>query len=75
MLPMHWGLFTLASHGWTEPIERALAAGGGAGAKLVTPRPGQSIEPEAPPALARWWPALPWQTAAEASVVSTKVER
>ena len=23
MLPMHWGLFTLASHGWTEPIERA----------------------------------------------------
>ena len=26
MLPVHWGLFALASHGWTEPIERVLAA-------------------------------------------------
>jgi L-ascorbate metabolism protein UlaG (beta-lactamase superfamily) len=73
MVPMHWGLFTLAPHGWTEPIERALAASGGAGAKLVTPRPGESIEPEASPAAARWWPTLPWQTAAEHPVVSTKV--
>ena len=57
MLPMHWGLFTLAPHGWTEPIERALAAGGDAGATLVTPRPGESIEPESAPASARWWPS------------------
>ncbi len=26
MLPVHWGLFALASHGWTEPIERAVVA-------------------------------------------------
>ena len=26
MLPVHWGLFTLAYHGWTEPIERARVA-------------------------------------------------
>jgi len=26
MLPVHWGFFALASHGWTEPIERALVA-------------------------------------------------
>jgi L-ascorbate metabolism protein UlaG (beta-lactamase superfamily) len=73
MVPMHWGLFTLAPHAWTEPIERALAAGDGAGAKLVTPRPGESIEPATAPAVARWWPALPWQTAAEHPVVSTKM--
>ena len=26
MLPVHWGLFDLALHGWTEPVERVLAA-------------------------------------------------
>ena len=26
MLPVHWGLFNLAFHGWTEPIERTLVA-------------------------------------------------
>lgn len=25
-LPIHWGLFDLALHGWTEPAERTLAA-------------------------------------------------
>jgi L-ascorbate metabolism protein UlaG (beta-lactamase superfamily) len=74
MLPMHWGLFKLAPHAWTEPIERTLAAAGGAGAKIVTPRPGQSIEPEtAAGATTRWWPAVPWQTASEHPIVSTKV--
>ena len=27
MMPVHWALFKLASHGWTEPVERVLAAG------------------------------------------------
>ncbi len=74
MLPMHWGLFTLAPHAWTEPIERAVAAGAAAGATIVTPRPGESIEPEAPPAVERWWPSLPWSTAAETPIVSTQVD-
>ena len=75
MLPMHWGLFQLAPHGWTEPIERALAAGSPAGAVIVTPRPGGSVEPEAPPApvVDRWWPAVPWVTAAQDPIRSTKV--
>jgi L-ascorbate metabolism protein UlaG (beta-lactamase superfamily) len=74
MLPIHWGLLTLAMHGWTEPIERAFAAGKLAGATLVTPRPGQSIEPEALPPPERWWPPLPWKTAAEDPIVSTKMD-
>jgi L-ascorbate metabolism protein UlaG (beta-lactamase superfamily) len=73
MLPMHWGLFKLAPHGWTEPIERAVVAGAAAGATIVTPRPGESIEPDAPPAVVRWWPSLPWVTAAEHPIVSTQV--
>jgi hypothetical protein len=37
----------------------------------MLPRPGQSVEPATPPAAARWWPEVPWQTAAEAPIVST----
>jgi L-ascorbate metabolism protein UlaG (beta-lactamase superfamily) len=73
MLPMHWGLFKLAPHGWTEPIERAVAAGAAAGATIVTPKPGESVEPETRPAVVRWWPSLPWVTAAEHPIVSTQV--
>jgi L-ascorbate metabolism protein UlaG (beta-lactamase superfamily) len=73
MLPMHWGLFSLAPHAWTEPIERAVAAGAAAGATIVTPRPGESIEPESPPAVVRWWPQVPWSPAAETPIVSTQV--
>ena len=71
---MHWGLFKLAPHAWTEPIERAVAAGAAAGATIVTPRPGQSIEPDPPPAIFRWWPSLPWMTAAQHPIVSTQVD-
>jgi L-ascorbate metabolism protein UlaG (beta-lactamase superfamily) len=74
MLPMHWGLFQLAPHAWTEPIERAVAAAGSAGTVIVMPRPGGSIEPEAPPAAARWWPAVPWVDATKDPIRSTKVD-
>ncbi len=70
MLPVHWGLFALASHGWTEPIERALAAGHNAGAVVITPRPGQSVEPTEERPQERWWPELPWRTGAEDPIVA-----
>jgi hypothetical protein len=63
----------LAYHGWTEPIERALVAAAKAKVPILSPRPGQSVEPEAPPAPERWWPKVPWQTAAEAPIVATQV--
>jgi L-ascorbate metabolism protein UlaG (beta-lactamase superfamily) len=74
MLPIHWGLFVLAYHGWTEPIERVLAAARTARVTVVAPRPGESFEPDAPPPVQRWWPDLPWQTAAQDPIVSTKME-
>ena len=75
MLPVHWGLFALASHGWTEPIERVLVAAKDAGVPLLTPRPGQSVEPSAPPPSERWWPALSWHRAAEDPIVSSQVNQ
>ena len=74
MLPVHWGLFALAFHGWTEPIERALVAANTAGVPLLTPRPGQSVEPERPPPRERWWPSLSWHRAADDEIVSSQVD-
>ncbi|HLA63928.1 MAG TPA: MBL fold metallo-hydrolase [Rhodothermales bacterium] len=71
LVPVHWGTFNLAFHGWTEPIERLLVAAERAGVTVAVPRPGGSVEPDAPPALERWWPQVPWRTAEEAPVVST----
>jgi len=74
MFPVHWGLVDLAYHAWTEPAERVLAAAQIAEVDVVVPRPGESIEPEAPPPPSRWWPDVPWQTAAEHPVVATKMD-
>jgi L-ascorbate metabolism protein UlaG (beta-lactamase superfamily) len=73
MLPIHWGLFTLAYHGWTEPAERTLAEAEQRGVTLSLPLPGESIEPVGATTGARWWPSLPWTPAAEHPIVSTKV--
>ncbi|MEL1265166.1 MBL fold metallo-hydrolase [Pseudoxanthomonas putridarboris] len=70
MVPVHWALFKLAHHGWTEPAERVLAAAACRGVDTRIPRPGQSIEP-ARERTTRWWPDMPWQSAAEHSVVAT----
>lgn len=73
--PIHWGLFTLAYHAWTEPIERSSAA---ASSKqppvvIVTPRPGQSVEPEVATEYARWWPSLKFDDALAHPIVSGNV--
>ncbi|WP_284349717.1 MBL fold metallo-hydrolase [Roseisolibacter agri] len=73
MLPVHWGLFDLALHGWTEPMERVLVAARQAGVRVASPRPGGMVEPATVGAPERWWPTVPWQGAAEAPVRSTGV--
>ena len=71
MLPVHWGLFDLALHGWTEPIERVLAAADSQGVRAAAPRPGDMVEPATLERPIRWWPAVPWESAAEAPVRSS----
>lgn len=71
MLPIHWGLFDLAMHSWTEPVERVLAAARTQGVRVATPRPGESIEPTGYTEREAWWPQLPWEDAQAAPVVSS----
>jgi L-ascorbate metabolism protein UlaG (beta-lactamase superfamily) len=73
MLPLHWGTFDLALHGWTEPIERALVAAEQHGVRVATPRPGGIFEPTRDLPTERWWPSVPWHTAAEKPIRSTGV--
>jgi L-ascorbate metabolism protein UlaG (beta-lactamase superfamily) len=70
-IPVHWGTFDLAVHNWTEPVERVLAAAKQAEVSVAVPRPGESIDPSTPPELTRWWPEIPWKTAAETPIVSS----
>lgn len=74
LLPVHWGLFDLAFHGWTEPMERVLVAAEATGARVVTPRLGESVEPDAPAPPRRWWPEQAWRSAAEAPVIATAAD-
>jgi L-ascorbate metabolism protein UlaG (beta-lactamase superfamily) len=41
LMPIHWGLFDLALHGWTEPIQSVFAVDG---LKLWSPEPGLPSE-------------------------------
>lgn len=75
LLPLHWGLFDLALHGWTEPIERVRVAGDREGVRIVMPPPGGMIEPTTTSTpTAKWWPDVPWQTFEEAPCPSTSVD-
>jgi L-ascorbate metabolism protein UlaG (beta-lactamase superfamily) len=73
MMPVHWGMFNLAMHGWTEPIERVLVAASAHAVPVATPRLGQSFEPGASVPADRWWPELPWDSAADAPIESTEL--
>jgi len=74
LLPVHWGLFDLGNHGWTEPMERSLAAAKRQGVRIVTPRPGASVELSDADRIERWWPELPWVDVAADPVWSTSVD-
>ncbi len=74
LMPVHWGLFDLALHGWTEPIERTLVEAASRGVAVVMPRPGEMFEPANLPAPERWWPTIPWETEAQAPAWSSGVQ-
>ena len=41
MMPIHWGLFSLALHAWRQPIERVFAVDG---LRIWAPEPGVPTE-------------------------------
>jgi L-ascorbate metabolism protein UlaG (beta-lactamase superfamily) len=71
LMPVHWGMFNLAAHAWTEPVERVLVAAKARQVTTYVPKPGESFEPTRLPAQTRWWPDTQWETATEHPVVST----
>lgn len=74
LIPVHWGLFDLALHSWTEPVERVRIAAEAAGVAFSTPVPGTPLDFGAPPTVSeRWWPELPFETAQRAPVISSNL--
>lgn len=44
LMPIHWGLFNLALHGWKEPVERIVKLADEKGFGLWLPEPGEPTE-------------------------------
>ncbi|WP_263381685.1 MBL fold metallo-hydrolase [Granulicella arctica] len=44
LMPIHWGLFDLALHGWRQPIERMYEVAAERGTALWSPQPGKPVE-------------------------------
>jgi L-ascorbate metabolism protein UlaG (beta-lactamase superfamily) len=71
LVPIHWGRFALAAHGWTEPAERVLRESVRTHANVLIAKPGvrhrapftQTVEP--------WWPNIPWASARNMPIVAT----
>ncbi|HEV2645309.1 MAG TPA: MBL fold metallo-hydrolase [Acidobacteriaceae bacterium] len=56
LMPIHWGLFDLALHGWRQPIEQMLQLADAQHIKLWSPHPGQPTEVVADTELrSNWW--------------------
>ncbi len=56
LMPIHWGLFNLALHGWREPIERLQAIAAEEHWPLWTPEPGRPTEVIAGESVqSNWW--------------------
>ena len=47
LMPIHWGLFDLALHGWRQPMERLLEVVAERGVGVWAPEPGRPTEVEA----------------------------
>lgn len=73
MMPVHWGTFSLALHGWTEPVERLLVETKRRHVTLVTPRPGETVDAARPEPPRRWWPVQTWKTAEESPLVADEL--
>jgi L-ascorbate metabolism protein UlaG (beta-lactamase superfamily) len=56
LMPIHWGLFNLALHGWRQPMERLTGLAAERGLRLWSPRPGEPTEVVPGEALwSSWW--------------------
>ena len=60
LMPIHWGLFDLALHGWKQPIERLTELASITGFKIWAPEPGIPSEVVSGVELrSSWWTVYP----------------
>jgi L-ascorbate metabolism protein UlaG (beta-lactamase superfamily) len=55
LMPVHWAKFSLALHGWTEPIERLLKANETKGLNITTPLIGEPVVLGEQLPYQKWW--------------------
>jgi L-ascorbate metabolism protein UlaG (beta-lactamase superfamily) len=55
MMPIHWGMFDLALHTWTEPIERVKAKAQDLNLPLITPKIGERMLVSDTIHTEQWW--------------------
>lgn len=55
LVPVHWATFVLATHDWSEPVERLCDEADAQGVAVAVPRPGQRVVVTDPPKLDHWW--------------------
>jgi L-ascorbate metabolism protein UlaG (beta-lactamase superfamily) len=55
LMPVHWAKFSLAMHGWTEPIERLLKSNETKGLNITTPMIGEPVVLDAQLPNQKWW--------------------
>ena len=58
LIPVHWATFNLSVHGWGEPADRVWREAKARDARLVVPRPGETVDVDDPPAVDGWWQTL-----------------
>ena len=71
--PVDWGRFGLAYHGWTAPIERAVAAAEVAKVSVLTPRPEESVELADARPMVRGWPLVPSTRGDQDPIAATRM--
>ena len=55
MLPIHWGTFNLALHGWKEPVEKLMKFAKEKNIALLLPQPGEPVEVTGRAYNSGWW--------------------
>ena len=56
IMPIHWGAFKLASHSWTDPVERLTKKAKELNIDMLIPKIGEPIEIEnIPTNTSVWW--------------------
>ncbi|WP_236789970.1 MBL fold metallo-hydrolase [Amycolatopsis sp. GM8] len=58
LIPVHWGTFRLALHGWSDPADRTWREAKAHDITLAVPRPGERVDIDNVGPVDPWWQAL-----------------